>query len=750
MIRPLVHFALGVSIGFAAPRRDYSIPEGEELEESDFQIRNRAMFVRHFVFACLFATLVGAAPARRETYEPVAAPAVSNRQNLFLNAAVTASGHWSNQTPERAVNGNLDPEDHWACENLPVWHQVNLKEPATLSAIRVWPYWTGGRVYKFKVEGSTDGKEWKLLGDMSANSIAATSEGVRFAFDPVAVKHVRTTFVGNSSGANKGGRLVEIEGYASGPETGLAGGIGSTDLRYPPEGRVDGLRSFSEGIEVHAWRGERVNAQLVLRSDSSHEHVRFAPAAVVSGSTRIPIEPRFVRYTLADGKPQGDILDDAETLPLTAGANRPVWITIDVPQDAAPGEYRGELAILTDSARLSVPLRLRVLPSTLPTPENWSFHLDLWQHPQSVARWHDVPAWSDAHLSLLEPSMKRLAAAGQKTITCSIIEEPWNGQTYDRFPTMIEWRRKADGSWSYDSRIFDRWVSFMSERCGMKHARIHCYSMLTWSLKFRYFDEKENRHLDLALEPGTPDFDGFWGRFLEDFTRHLKQKGWLERTRIAVDERPDAQMRGALATLAKHSPALQVASAINHPSELTKTVDDISPIISHSGRFSRVLLDERRAAGRRTTFYVCTSPPVPNTFTFSPPAEAEWLPLFAAANGFDGMLRWAFHSWVENPLVSTDFTSWPSGDCFLIYPGDRSSVRFERLRDGIESFEKIRLLREHAKKSPEPALTAALAELDKALADFTWARGSKSGVHAADVGKVNATVLKASLVLSEK
>jgi hypothetical protein len=177
-------------------------------------------------------------------------------------------------------------------------------------------------------------------------------------------------------------------------------------------------------------------------------------------------------------------------------------------------------------------------------------------------------------------------------------------------------------------------------------------------------------------------------------------------------------------------------------------VDDISPIISHTDRFPRALLDERRAAGRKTTFYVCTHPPVPNTFTFSPPAEAEWLPLFAAANGFDGLLRWAFHSWVENPLVSTDFTSWPSGDCFMVYPGDRSSIRFERLRDGIESFEKIRLLREHAVKSPTPALAAALADLDKELAGFSWARGAKPGVHAADVGRVNELLLKATHSLS--
>ncbi|MEY4924538.1 MAG: hypothetical protein RL598_1057, partial [Verrucomicrobiota bacterium] len=35
-----------------------------------------------------------------------------------------------------------------------------------------------------------------------------------------------------------------------------------------------------------------------------------------------------------------------------------------------------------------------------------------------------------------------------------------------------------------------------------------------------------------------------------------------------------------------------------------------------------------------------------------------------------------------------------------------------------------------------------------ALTQFTWARGSKPGVHADDVGKVNAGILKAALELS--
>ena len=51
-----------------------------------------------------------------------------------------------------------------------------------------------------------------------------------------------------------------------------------------------------------------------------------------------------------------------------------------------------------------------------------------------MARWHDVEPWSPEHFALMKPVMKRLADAGQKAITCSLIDEAWNAQTYDWFP----------------------------------------------------------------------------------------------------------------------------------------------------------------------------------------------------------------------------------------------------------------------------------------------------------------------------
>ena len=44
---------------------------------------------------------------------------------------------------------------------------------------------------------------------------------------------------------------------------------------------------------------------------------------------------------------------------------------------------------------------------------------------------------------------------------------------------------------------------------------------------------------------------------------------------------------------------------------------------------------------------------------------------------------------------------WPAGDTFLVYPGGDSSIRFEKLREGIVDYEKIRLVRQQAAQSAD-------------------------------------------------
>ena len=73
------------------------------------------------------------------------------------------------------------------------------------------------------------------------------------------------------------------------------------------------------------------------------------------------------------------------------------------------------------------------------------------------------------------------------------------------------------------------------------------------------------------------------------------------------------------------------------------------------------------------------------------------------------MLRWAYNSWPADPQVDSRYGTWSSGDTYLVYPHARSSVRFERMIDGIEAAEKVRALR--AAGVDTSAVEAALAKI---------------------------------------
>ena len=133
-----------------------------------------------------------------------------------------------------------------------------------------------------------------------------------------------------------------------------------------------------------------------------------------------------------------------------------------------------------------------------------------------------------------------------------------------------------------------------------------------------------------------------------------------------------------------------------------------------------------------TTLYTCCAEAYPNMFIVSPPDEAAWLMWRVPATGCDGYLRWAYNSWTENPLEDGRFRQWPAGDCFMVYPEGRSSIRMEKLIEGIQDCEKAGILSEEWKASGN---TEKLSALDSALALFNFetltAEGASSAVRSA-------------------
>ncbi len=492
-------------------------------------------------------------------------------------------------------------------------------------------------------------------------------------------------------------------------------GWGSIDVRY----RRNAVPELAKSVSLYAWKGERVNAQAVLVTPEEVESMSIRVSDLKKGKHVIPaedIDTYFVRYVMSDyyeSREDSCLVADrlepsARPMSLKAKTVRPVWMNIHVPQAAEPGRYKGTLTAVCDGRELNIPFSLEVGGRTLPEPSEWSFHLDLWQNPYSVARHYNVPLWSREHFDLMRPLMTKLAGAGQKVITTSIIKHPWNGQTEHPFESMIGKKKCMDGTWEYDYKVFDMWVEFMMS-CGIDR-QIDCYTIVPWHLKFEYYNEAENCTNQIYLEPGTKGYEEYLVPFLTDFAAHLKQKGWFGRTCIAMDERPKELLEPAYEVLYKSDKEWKVKGAINFfGPETAERMHDIS-FIYNEPLLTPEQLDAHHGKGNLVTYYTCCYPERPNTFTFSNPAESVFLGWHTAAANYDGYLRWAYNSWTDKVLTDTRFgVHWAAGDCFLVYPGG-SSIRMERLIEGIQDFEKIRILREEV---TGPKLDALNNEIKK-------------------------------------
>lgn len=237
--------------------------------------------------------------------------------------------------------------------------------------------------------------------------------------------------------------------------------------------------------------------------------------------------------------------------------------------------------------------------------------------------------------------------------------------------------------------------------------------MVPWRLSFQYFDQATNSLKFIEMKPGDLEYEDIWETMLRSFAAHLKEKGWFDITHISMDERPMAVMQETLKVIHKADPDFKVSLAGALHEELSDELDDFC--VALRMKYSEEMKAKRRAEGKVTTFYTSCEEPRPNTFTFNPPAECEWFSWYAAKENLDGYSRWALNSWVIEPLLDSRFYTWPGGDTYFIYPGARTSMRFERLIVGIQAFEKIRILREEFNLSGN---RQAKAKIDKALSLF--------------------------------
>ncbi|HUV38713.1 MAG TPA: glycoside hydrolase domain-containing protein, partial [Planctomycetota bacterium] len=148
--------------------------------------------------------------------------------------------------------------------------------------------------------------------------------------------------------------------------------------------------------------------------------------------------------------------------PCVFGAVQPVWVTVNVPVDAKPGDYTATLAITASGERFDVPVSLAVSAWRLPDPGDFQVFTELVQSPESVAMQYDVPFWSDAHFDLVAKSLDLLRAIGCRTTYLPLVAKTNMGND----ESMVRWVKRPDGAWTHDFSILERYLDLVVAHQG--------------------------------------------------------------------------------------------------------------------------------------------------------------------------------------------------------------------------------------------------------------------------------------------
>ena len=414
-------------------------------------------------------------------------------------------------------------------------------------------------------------------------------------------------------------------------------------------------------------------------------------------------------------------------LSVPQGEVQPFWITVDADRDAKSGVYLEEIVVeyrhpvAPQQAFLIQhvePLRVEVLDITLPEPHDFRFLLGIWQNQGSIARRYGLESWSDEHWEMLKVYTADLARYGQDYITVG--------------RHLFDWTKTADG-WEFGYDLFDRYVNMCMDQGitrGIEYLQLFNGRR---DQEVHYRDVVAGKDVSYRCNVADPEWDDPYLAFLTDFARHLREKGWFDRTWVCpTDEPQDVYTGRALSDFAHATEVLRQADSEFKTTvaiDNFKSAQTLEPYIDRyvfklrQDVYDHDFAQERLAEGKRVEWYICCHPERPNTFITGDLTETVAIGWMTYRENLEGLLRWSYTARPTDPFGKPEGDGkYTAGDLFIVYPGENgplASVRWEALLEGIQDFELLHMLSDEIAAAREAGLeeeaTLAATGMERAV-----------------------------------
>jgi len=507
-------------------------------------------------------------------------------------------------------------------------------------------------------------------------------------------------------------------------------------------------REVSGAVRIEAASNEYEAAQLVVRPRAPLDgcSVRVGDLVSASGS-RIPsgeVEIRTVEYvfTAVATDELGTVDEWPDPLPvhaspvdLAAGRNQPFWVSVHVPPGTPGGDYRGVLTVEGAGWSVEVPLEVHVWDFELPRETHLRSGFGLSRG--SLKRYHNL----DTDDEVQQVYRLYLRSFAEHRVA------PYSlGRDIE-----VEWTRDArEGLYpKLDFIGFDE-----DARFGLDELDFNSFRLRLDGLGGGMYQSRRPGRIG-QFRKGSREHEISFGRYAGTVQEHLKRNGWLDKAYVYWFDEPSEKdyefVQKGMELIGGAAPRLK---RLLTEAPVARLYDSVDIWCLPTFMLDVDVLESRKTAGDEVWWYLCTVPRAPHFALFIDHYGTE-LRLWSWETwkyGLEGLLVWQTVYWtsesaypgevVQNPwedsmswksgyaLPEGGREPWGNGDGRFLYPPNRRpgldktkrlegpvpSIRWELLRDGIEDYEYLWLLRAEVQRlKAAGAPPASYAEAERLL-----------------------------------
>ena len=382
--------------------------------------------------------------------------------------------------------------------------------------------------------------------------------------------------------------------------------------------------------------------------------------------------------------------------------NRPVWADIHIPTGTQAGIYKGMITVLRyDKVIENLDVEVEVYGFSLPEETHLITYMNI--SKGEIARFYNQPASS--------PEIDQL------TLNYFDFLFSHRMETWFNDPLVPEVTVKGE---SVEVKFNDQRYDYLLNKMKTKRVILET--------------APHNLVSQINEESFSPSFNKRIKDYLTKVDTYFKKNGWGDRLvfNSPIDEpgtKEDYEDTRRWASLVHEAapgiPFLATESPVTDNSDWGTLRGYVNNFCVHGNSLNdpevKNALKEEQAKGGEATWYISCDQvyPQPNYFIDAPALDPVMVPWITARYHMNGILYWAANFWNQTPDPWLDPVTFISGfDCSegyvlngegsLIYPGDHtkrytgqpdvngpvSSIRFELLREGIEDYEFLWMLKD--------------------------------------------------------